>query len=44
MRNFSWDEISMDILERRRMDMLERMGVLGSGIEIVEEWHFLTLL
>ena len=36
--------ILMAILERRLMGMLERMGVSSSGIEIVEEWYFLTLL
>ena len=44
MRNYSWEETLIDILERRLMGMLERMGVSGSGIETVDEWHFLTLL
>jgi len=40
MRNSSWGEISMDILERRPMGMLEHMEVLGLGRRTVEDWHF----
>ena len=40
MKNYSWGEILMAILERRLMGMLERMGVSGLGKETVEEWHF----
>ena len=40
MRNFSWEETLMDILVRRPMGILERTGVSGLELEIVEEWHF----
>jgi len=40
MRNSSWGEILMAILERRLMGMLERMEVSGLVKETMEEWHF----
>jgi len=39
-KKYSWGQILMDILERRLMGMLERMGISSSGKETVEEWHF----
>jgi len=43
-RNCSWGEILMARLEIGLMGMLGPMEVLGLGKEIVEGWHFWTLL
>ena len=44
IRNSSWGEILMVILEKRPMGMIGHMEVLCLGKETVEGWRFWTLL